>query len=80
VATTGSASASQRDHRRTFACADQALDVVAHAREGIAAALPRLILVAFNAPAAIRWIVWQYLIGQERLKKGAPKRKRRGRK
>jgi len=32
--------------------ADQGRDVVAHAREGIAAALPSLILVAFNARAA----------------------------
>jgi len=35
----------QRDHRGTFARADQGRDVGAHACEGIAAALPRLVLV-----------------------------------
>jgi hypothetical protein len=42
----------QRDHRGSCARADQGRDVVAYAREGIAAALPSLILVAFNARAA----------------------------
>jgi len=37
--------APQRDHRRTFARADEGCDVVAHARERIAAAGPGLILV-----------------------------------
>src|SRR5262247_1034897 len=38
-------SPSQRDHGRTFAGADQGRDVVAHARERIAAVFPSLILV-----------------------------------
>ena len=45
-------SAPQRDDRGACARADEGCDVVAHAREGIAAALPSLILVAFNARAA----------------------------
>jgi hypothetical protein len=38
-------SSPQRDHGRSFARADQGRDVVAHAREGIAAALPSLVFV-----------------------------------
>jgi len=35
----------QRNHRGAFAGADQGRDVVAHTREGIAAALPRRVFV-----------------------------------
>jgi hypothetical protein len=35
----------QRDHRAAFACADEGRDVVAHARERIAATGPSIILV-----------------------------------
>ena len=39
------ASAPQRDHRGACAGADQGRDMVAHAREGIAAAGPSVVLV-----------------------------------